>query len=67
MLVSEILKKNNNNLNLIRLVLATMVIIGHSPILNGKSNFWFDPVGHFFSFTYSASIAVNIFFLSVVW
>ncbi len=62
MIVSAILKKNNNNLNLIRLILAAMVIIGHSPILNGKSDFWADPIGAFFNFTYSASLAVNVFF-----
>jgi peptidoglycan/LPS O-acetylase OafA/YrhL len=62
MLVSAILKKNNNNLNLLRLILASMVIIGHSPTLNGKSDHWSDPIGAFFNFTYSAGLAVNIFF-----
>jgi peptidoglycan/LPS O-acetylase OafA/YrhL len=62
MIVSFILKKKNNNLDFFRLILALMVIIGHSPILNGSSNFWVDPITVFFNFTDSGSLAVKIFF-----
>ncbi len=60
--IAFILNKNNNNLDLIRIFLACLVIVGHSPILNGGSDFWIDPIGEFFSFTYSGALAVKIFF-----
>ncbi|MEI7628096.1 MAG: acyltransferase [Bacteroidota bacterium] len=62
MKVSFLLNKENNNLNLIRLFLASMVIVGHSPILNGATNYWVDPVSYFFPFAASGPWAVNIFF-----
>lgn len=62
MRVSDILNKDNNNLNLIRLILASMVIVGHSPILNGGSNYWVDPITYFFPFAASGPWAVNLFF-----
>ena len=62
MKVSYILNRENNNLDLIRIVLACMVILGHSPFLNGSSRFWFDPISLFFSYTYSGSFAVKMFF-----
>lgn len=60
--VSYLLHKENNNLNLIRLILASLVIVAHSPLLNGKSGYWVDPVGYFFPFTSSGILAVNMFF-----
>lgn len=62
MKVSYLLNKENNNLNLIRLFLASMVIVGHSPILNGTTNYWVDPINYFFSFSSSGPWAVNTFF-----
>ncbi len=62
MKVSFLLNKDNNNLNLIRLLLASMVIVGHSPILNGATNYWVDPISYFFPFSASGPWAVNIFF-----
>ncbi len=62
MKISDFLKRENNNLDLIRIILACMVIIGHSPILNGQSRVWIDPIGHFFKFTYSGALAVKLFF-----
>jgi peptidoglycan/LPS O-acetylase OafA/YrhL len=62
MKVSLLLNKENNNLNLIRLFLASMVIVGHSPILNGATKYWVDPISYFFSFSASGPWAVNIFF-----
>lgn len=62
MRISDFLKRENNNLDLIRIILACTVIIGHSPILNGQSKVWIDPIGHFFEFTYSGALAVKLFF-----
>ena len=62
MKVSYLLNKENNNLNLIRLFLASMVIVGHAPILNGATNYWVDPISYFFPFAASGPWAVNIFF-----
>lgn len=45
-----------------RLILSFMVIVGHAVTLNGPSDFWVDPIGFFVKFTYSASLAVKIFF-----
>jgi peptidoglycan/LPS O-acetylase OafA/YrhL len=39
-----------------------MVIVGHSPILNGSSNYWADPITYFFPFAASGPWAVNLFF-----
>ena len=62
MQVSYILNKDHNNLNLIRLILASMVIVGHSPILNGGSAYWADPITYLFPFAASGPWAVNLFF-----
>ncbi len=62
MKISFLLNKENNNLNLVRLVLASMVIIGHSPILNGQTNYWVDPINYLFPFASSGPWAVNLFF-----
>lgn len=60
--LSHFLKKENNNLDLIRIILACFVIIGHAPILNGGSPTWLDPIAAFFPFTYSGALAVKLFF-----
>lgn len=62
MKIADFIKRENNNLDLIRIILACFVIVGHSPILNGGSKNWIDPIGHFFSFTYSGALAVKLFF-----
>ena len=62
MKISDLLKKENNNLDFIRIILACLVIIGHAPILNGNSENWHDPIGYFFGFTYSGALAVKLFF-----
>ena len=62
MKISYFLNKENNNLDLIRILLSCLVIIGHAPILNGASNLWVDPIGNFFTFTYSGALAVKLFF-----
>jgi len=62
MRITDFLKRENNNLDLVRIMLACLVIVGHSPILNGSSYMWVDPIQHFFKFTYSGAIAVKLFF-----
>ncbi len=62
MKIAQLLAKENNNLDLIRIILACMVIIGHTPALNGPTAIWADPIGYFFPFTYSGSLAVKLFF-----
>lgn len=63
MTVKDLLKRENNNLDLIRIILATAVIFGHTFYLNGNdSRFWIDPVRYFVKFTYSGALAVKIFF-----
>lgn len=62
MKIADFLKRENNNLDLVRIILSIFVIIGHSPILNGSSKYWIDPIGHFFNFTYSGALAVKLFF-----
>ncbi len=49
-------------MNLVRLILASMVIVGHSPILNGTSTHWADPITYLFPFAASGPWAVNLFF-----
>jgi peptidoglycan/LPS O-acetylase OafA/YrhL len=62
MSISNLLQKNNNNLDLVRIFLAIGVIFGHTLKLNGHSNFWVDPISLLYSATYSGSLAVKIFF-----
>lgn len=62
MKISELLKRENNNLDLIRIILATTVIIGHAPAINGAPEKWVDFIGYFFNYTYSGSWAVKLFF-----
>lgn len=62
MKVSELLLRKNNNLDLIRILLAALVIIGHAQFLNGPDSFFPDPLQSIFYFTYSGAIAVKLFF-----
>jgi peptidoglycan/LPS O-acetylase OafA/YrhL len=62
MKISNFLNREHNNLDLVRVILSCLVIVGHSPILNGSSSLWADPIGFFFKFTYSGSLAVKLFF-----
>lgn len=60
MLLGEILKRGNNNLDLFRLIAACMVILGHAyALLPGNGS---DVIGNFLGFDYSGSLAVKIFF-----
>lgn len=62
MKISGFLNKDNNNLDLIRIVLACLVIVGHSSVLNGSANYSIDPIEYFSGFTYSGAFAVKLFF-----
>ena len=62
MILSNILEKEKNNLDLIRIILACLVIVCHSPTLNGNSNFWIDPISFFFKYTNSGDLTVKLFF-----
>lgn len=62
MKIEQFLKKENNNLDLIRIFLASFVILGHTIPLNGTTDFWIDPITFFFPNTYSGAISVKIFF-----
>ena len=61
MKLSTILNRENNNLDLIRIILACLVIVGHAPVLNGADG-WVDPFTYLFKFTDSGAIAVKLFF-----
>lgn len=52
MKISQFLNKDNNNLDLVRITLACMVIIGHSQGLNGLGGYWIDPIEYFFEFSF---------------
>lgn len=60
MLLSEALKRNNNNLDFIRILSAIAVIYGHSYKLVTPGND--DPLNRMLWFTYSSALAVKIFF-----
>lgn len=62
MRISELLLRKNNNLDLVRILLAMLVIVGHSQFLNGPDSFFHDPLHYIFHFTYSGAIAVKLFF-----
>ncbi|OXB07600.1 acyltransferase family protein [Flavobacterium pectinovorum] len=62
MKISQFLNKDNNNLDLVRIILACLVIVGHSDAINGSGSYWIDPIQHFFKFTYSGAFAVKLFF-----
>jgi peptidoglycan/LPS O-acetylase OafA/YrhL len=60
--ISDYLRRENNNIDIIRLILSSMVIWGHTLALNGNSTYWIDPITYLFPFTYSGAVAVKIFF-----
>lgn len=62
MLVKEVLRHENNNIDLLRILLASLVVFGHADALNGPSKYWIDPVAFLFPFTYSGALAVKVFF-----
>jgi peptidoglycan/LPS O-acetylase OafA/YrhL len=62
MKITNFLIKENNNLDLIRMILASFVILGHTIAINGKTGYWVDPIKYFFPVTYSGAIAVKLFF-----
>lgn len=59
--VNAALFRGNNNLDLIRILAALMVIFGHSFALSLNQTLT-EPFSYVFPFTYSGSIAVKIFF-----
>lgn len=59
--VSDVLSRDNNNLDLIRIVAAVMVIYGHSFFLANNYGAR-ELLTRFFPFTYSGAVAVKIFF-----
>ena len=61
MKIAQLLNKENNNLDLARIILACLVIVGHSEAINGGGD-WIDPIRYFFGFTYSGAFAVKLFF-----
>jgi peptidoglycan/LPS O-acetylase OafA/YrhL len=61
MKISYFLNKENNNLDLARIILACLVIVGHSEFLNGSGGYWIDPFHYFFKFTYAGAFAVKVF------
>ena len=63
MILSEFFKRNNNNLDLIRLFLALIVIYGHVPAFKGVAPGYVDFATRIFPFTYSGALAVKSFFL----
>ncbi|AJX70893.1 acyltransferase family protein [Burkholderia pseudomallei] len=62
MLVRDILRRDNNNFEILRLIAACVVIVGHAkPITGDKSAH--DLVLDLLHFDYSGSLAVKFFFL----
>lgn len=59
--VSQFLKRDNNNLDFIRIICAIMVIYGHAFFLANKGPHR-DIFTQMFSFTYAGAIAVKVFF-----
>lgn len=59
--LESILRRDRNNFDLIRVLAAASVILGHSFSLHPTGG-WQDPIGQVFEFTYSGSVAVDIFF-----
>jgi peptidoglycan/LPS O-acetylase OafA/YrhL len=62
MLVSNILKRENNNFEILRLIAASAVIVGHSRPITGDTKSQ-DLVLFILHFDYSGSLAVKFFFL----
>jgi surface polysaccharide O-acyltransferase-like enzyme len=61
MLLNKVLQKENNNLDVFRVIAAVMVIYGHAnAFLPGEGRG--DIVARFLPFDYSGSLAVKLFF-----
>lgn len=61
--VNHFLKKENNNFDLLRLILAFLVIYGHAEYLNrGDSGMWWDPFLSMYPESSFGDIAVKCFF-----
>jgi peptidoglycan/LPS O-acetylase OafA/YrhL len=58
--IEQLLKKENNNFNFIRLTAAIAVIFGHSFALFNSD--YKEPISIFLKFTHIAELSVNIFF-----
>lgn len=61
MLIKEALEKGNNNFNLLRIVLSSLVIIYHSFAIFG-GNIYVDPIKNYFHVVSTGGIAVKGFF-----
>jgi peptidoglycan/LPS O-acetylase OafA/YrhL len=61
MTIAELLRRSNNNADLLRLVAAIAVIWGHAYGLQPRSGYS-EPVGAWLGFDYSGSLAVKFFF-----
>jgi peptidoglycan/LPS O-acetylase OafA/YrhL len=59
--LDSILRRDQNNFDLIRVLAAMFVIFGHSFVLHPTAG-WREPVGLVFEFTYSGALAVDVFF-----
>jgi peptidoglycan/LPS O-acetylase OafA/YrhL len=62
MIVSEYLKRENNNIDFIRILLAIGVIINHAQEINGSHTTGFDPIPMLVNYTTIGGIAVHLFF-----
>ncbi len=61
--LNHFLKKENNNFDLLRLILASMVIFGHAQYLNrGSDSFYNDPLLGIYPECSSGDVAVKCFF-----
>jgi len=60
--LDHVLGHSSNNFDLLRLLLAFMVIYGHTPAFYPNRN-WFDPFSWLLGFGYAGHLAVSVFFL----
>lgn len=60
-LLSDFLKRDNNNLDLFRIIAASLVIVGHAYVLNPQAG-QTDLIRQWTGFTYSGAFAVKLFF-----
>lgn len=61
MLLSDVIKKNNNNLDLFRIICASIVIYGHSFVMVRDAH-GSDLIAKILPYDYSGSFAVKVFF-----
>lgn len=62
MLLAQLLKRDNNNLDLVRLIAACLVIYGHANAIVRPEVSGGDWVASMLVFDYSGSLAVKVFF-----